>query len=56
MCNMCCDSQILFLVRLKEHLIISNVPGLGFGRELRGGLGSGEMDGTDVVDSSSERS
>jgi len=46
--------QSLFLVRLKEYLIKANVPGIGLGRLELGG--SGEIDGTDAVHSSNEKS
>ena len=43
---------------LREHLINANVPGVGLGSELGlGGLGGlGELDRTDVVHSSKEKS
>ena len=45
--------MLCFLVRLKDHLINYNVPGLGL-QEL-GGLGLEKIDRTDVDDSSNER-
>ena len=42
-------------MRLKEHIITANVPGLGLGLG-SGGLGLEEIDCTDGVDNSNERS
>ena len=43
-------------MRLKDHLITANAPGLGLGGLGRPGGGLEEINRTDVVDISSERS